>query len=100
MKNSPSNAGGFAIGRKGHTSTGFGHISAGSPIVVGKLLYFPVVTGTVYVIDSTVQRLEPSALLAVNDLGPAGETWTLSSFSYSKGRLFMHTMREILCIGD
>jgi outer membrane protein assembly factor BamB len=98
MQNRPTNASGFAIGRKGHNGTGFGHISAGSPILVGKNLYFPVVTGTVYVIDSSVERLDSSALLAVNDLGPAGETWTLSSFSYSAGKLFMHTMREIICI--
>lgn len=99
IKNRPTNASGFAIGRKGHDGTGFGHISAGSPILVGKTLYFPVVTGTVYVVDSSVEQLNPKALIAVNDLGPAGETWTLSSFSYSSGRLFMHTMREILCIG-
>ena len=99
LKNQPTNAAGFAIGRKGHTGTGFGHISAGSPILVGKYLFFPVVTGTVYVIDSTVEQLNPKALVAVNDLGPARETWTLSSFSFSQGNLYMHTMREVICIG-
>ena len=99
LKNQPTNAAGFAIGRKGHTGTGFGHISAGSPILVGKHLFFPVVTGTVYVIDSTVEQLNPKALVAVNDLGPARETWTLSSFSFSQGNLYMHTMREVICIG-
>ena len=38
-------------------------------------------------------------IVAVNDLGPAGETWTLASFSYAKGRLWMHTMKEVICIG-
>ncbi len=99
LKNEPKNAAGFAIGRKGHNGTGFGHISAGSPILVGNHLFFPVVTGTVYVIDSTVQALNPKALIAVNDLGPAGETWTLSSFSFANGNLYMHTMREVICIG-
>ena len=32
-------------------------------------------------------------------VGPAGETWTLASFSYAKGRLWMHTMKEVICIG-
>lgn len=99
LKNEPRNAKGFAIGRKGHNGTGFGHISAGSPIRVGKHLIFPVVTGTVYVIDHTVTLLSPEALIAVNDLGPARDTWTLSSFAYAEGRLYMHTMRDVLCIG-
>ena len=97
--NKPVNASGFAIGRKGHNTTGFGHISAASPTRVGKHLFFPVVTGTVYVVDSTVDELTPEALVAVNDLGPAGETWTLASFSFANKKLFMHTMREIICIG-
>lgn len=98
--NRPLNAQGFAVGDKGHTGTGWGHISAGSPIVVGKYLLIPVVTGTVYVIDTSVPDLSPKSLVAVNDLGTAEETWTLASFSFSNGRLFAHTMREILCIGE
>ncbi|MBC8354486.1 MAG: PQQ-like beta-propeller repeat protein [Planctomycetes bacterium] len=99
MKNVPVNARGFAIGRKGHDGTGFGHISAASPTLVGRHLFFPVVTGTVYVIDSTVERLTPNAIVSINDLGTSGETWTLSSFSYSESRLYMHTMRDVICIG-
>ena len=38
-------------------------------------------------------------IVAVNDLGPAGETWTLASFSYAKGPLWVHTMKEVICIG-
>lgn len=97
-KNQPTNAGGFAIGRKGHNGTGWGHISAASPILVGKHLFCPVVTGTVYVIDTSVEKLSPKALVSVNDLGPSGETWTLSSFSHANGRLYMRTMREAICI--
>ena len=97
--NRPVNARGFAVGDKGHNGIGWGHISAASPIRVGRYLYCPVVTGTTYVIDTEVEQLNPSALVAVNDLGPAGQTWTLSSFSYSGGNLYMHTMREVICIG-
>ncbi len=99
MKNVPVNAKGFAIGRKGHDGTGFGHISAASPTLVGRNLFFPVVTGTVYVIDSSVARLTPNAIVSINDLGDGGKTWTLSSFSYAAGRMYMHTMRDVICIG-
>lgn len=79
--------------------TGWGHVSAASPILVGRHLFFPVMNGTVYVIDALAETLDEKALVAVNDLGPAGETWTLASFSYARGRLWMHTMKEVLCIG-
>ena len=97
-KNLPLNAAGFAVGDKGHNGTGWGHISAASPTRVGRYLFLPVVTGTVYVIDTTVENLSPKSIVAVNDLGPGGETWTLASMTYAKGRLYAHTMKEIVCI--
>ncbi len=97
-KNRPTNAGGFAVGDKGHTGSGFGHISAASPIRVGRYLFLPLVTGTVHVIDTSVESLSPDALLSVNDLGNGGETWSLASLSYAGGRLYAHTMREVICI--
>ncbi len=99
-RNRPLNARGFAVGDKGHNGTGWGHLSAASPILVGRYLLIPVVTGTVYVIDAEAEPLSPKSLVAVNDLGPGGETWTLASLSFSNGRLYAHTMREILCIGE
>ena len=97
--NRPLNARGFAVGDKGHNGTGWGHISAASPIRIGRYLYWPVVTGTIYVIDTQAKQLDGSALVAVNDLGPGGETWTLGSLTYANGNLFAHTMREVICIG-
>jgi outer membrane protein assembly factor BamB len=79
--------------------TGWGHVSAASPILVNRHLFFPIMNGTVYVIDAFAETLDERALVAVNDLGPAGETWTLASFSHANGRLWMHTMKEVLCIG-
>lgn len=96
--NRPLNAAGFAVGDKGHNGTGWGHISAASPTVVGRYLFLPVVTGTVYVIDTQGEQLSPKSIVAVNDLGPGGETWTLASLTYAGGRLYAHTMREIICI--
>ncbi|MGB0154362.1 MAG: PQQ-binding-like beta-propeller repeat protein [Verrucomicrobiales bacterium] len=80
--------------------TGFGHVSAASPIRVNQYLFFPIMNGTVFVIDTRAEKLNQEALMAINDLGPAGETWTLASFSYANGRLFMHTMKEVICLGE
>lgn len=98
--NRPLNASGFAVGDKGHNGTGWGHISAASPTLVGRYLLLPVVTGTVYVIDTTVEQLSPKSIVAINDLGPGGETWTLASLTFAKGRLYAHTMKEIICIEE
>jgi outer membrane protein assembly factor BamB len=97
-KNRPLNAAGFAVGDKGHNGSGWGHISAASPTLVGRFLFLPVVSGTVYVIDTEVEQLSPKSIVAINDLGPGGETWTLASLTYARGRLYAHTMKEIVCI--
>ncbi|MCA9178770.1 MAG: PQQ-binding-like beta-propeller repeat protein [Planctomycetales bacterium] len=97
-KNLPLNARGFAVGDKGNRGTGWGHISAASPTLVGPYLFLPVVTGTVYVIDTRAEALTPEAIVAVNDLGPGGETWTLATLTYASKRLYAHTMKEIICI--
>ena len=96
--NRPLNASGFAVGDKGHNGIGWGHISAASPTCVGRYLFLPVVTGTVYVIDAEAETLSPDSIVSINDLGPGGETWSLASLTFAGGRLYAHTMREILCI--
>lgn len=99
-ENLPLNANGFAVGDKGHKGTGFGHISAASPTRVGKFLFLPLVTGTVHVIDTESGQLSPESIVAANDLGPGGETWTLATLTFANGRLYAHTMKEIICIGE
>ncbi|MDQ8179552.1 PQQ-binding-like beta-propeller repeat protein [Pelagicoccus sp. SDUM812005] len=78
--------------------TGWGHVSAASPILVGRYLYFPMMSGTVYVIDTQAPNFNANAIVAINDLGPAGETWSLSSLSYASGRLYARTLKEVVCI--
>ncbi len=80
--------------------SGWGHVSAASPIVVGDLLYMPTMTGMVYVVRWNASELDESALVSISDLGPAGETWTLSSLAYSDGKLYARTLKELICIGD
>ncbi|MEM0970107.1 MAG: hypothetical protein AAGJ31_12190, partial [Verrucomicrobiota bacterium] len=78
--------------------TGWGHVSAASPILVNQHLFFPIMNGTVYVIDAFAESLDESALIAINDLGPAGQTWTLAGFTYANGRLWTRTMKEVICL--
>ena len=93
-------ASGFVVeGDKRRLSHGFGHISAATPIVVNNHIYFTTVLGTVYVIDATLTNFDEHSLVAVNDLGEPGKTWTLAPFTASKGRLYQRTSREIICIG-
>lgn len=92
---------GFVVeGDKRRLSHGFGHISAATPVVLNNHIYFTTVLGTVYVVDATAEQFDEHALVAVNDLGPPGKTWTLSPFSAASGRLYQRTSREIICIGS
>ena len=87
-------------GDRRRLSHGFGHISAATPIVVNNHIYFSTVLGTVYVVDATAEQFDENSLVAVNDLGRPGETWTLSPFTAANGWLYQRTSREIICIGD
>lgn len=80
--------------------SGWGHVSAASPVVVGDYLYMPTMVGMVYVIRWNAPQLDESALVSISDLGPAGKTWTLSSLAYSDGKLYARTLKELICIED
>lgn len=71
----------------------------GSPTAVNGKVYFTTMLGVTYVIDGRAKVLDEKALLGVNDLGPAGETWSLNSVSFADGRLFHRSMKEVVCIG-
>ena len=100
FKSGDDTGSGFSVeGDKRRLSHGFGHISAATPIVVNDHIYFCTVLGTVYVVDATTEQFNEHALVAVNDLGLPGETWTLSPLTAANGRLYQRTSREIVCIG-
>lgn len=71
-----------------------------TPIDVDGKLYMGTMLGITYVIDSRAKHLDPKALLAVNDLGPSGETWSLNTPTYADGRLYHRSLKEIVCIGS
>ena len=77
---------------------GFTKSFLGAPTVVNDRIYFTSMTGLVYVLDANAKTLDRSAILAVNDLGPVGETWTVNSITYANGRLYHRTMKEVICI--
>ncbi|MDB4680020.1 MAG: PQQ-binding-like beta-propeller repeat protein [Planctomycetaceae bacterium] len=88
------------MGDKRSQGNGWGHIAAPSPSVAGDHLYVPVMNGTVYVLKWNAKTFDEAAIVSINDLGPAGQSWTRASFSFSEGRIFAHTIRELICIGE
>ncbi len=89
----------FATADKRSSGSGWGHVSAASPIAVGRHLLFPLMNGTCFVVDANAEVLDERALLAVNDLGPGLETWSLSSYSFADGSLFARTAKAVYRIG-
>ena len=80
--------------------SGWGHVTAARPIAINAKIYFSTMIGTVYVIDSSADTFNEKALLAVNDMGDAGKTWTLAGFAYAEGKIFGRTLKEVFCIGS
>ena len=100
LPNDMKNADGFvATQDRRNAGSGWGHVSAASPIVVGEHLYMPTMIGMVYVLKWNAETLDENALVSISDLGPAGETWSLSSLSFSGGRLYARTLKELICLG-
>jgi outer membrane protein assembly factor BamB len=71
----------------------------GSPIQLGNKLYFTTMLGITYVVDANAKVLDEKALLAINDLGPSGETWSLNTPSFSNGVLYHRSLKELVAIG-
>jgi hypothetical protein len=69
-----------------------------SPIVLGDKLYLSVMLGITYVIDTKAPVLDAKALIAVNDLGPLGDTWSLSGPSFAEGVLYHRSAKELVAI--
>ena len=99
--NAMRNANGHLVmGDPRSQGNGWGHVAAPIPTVVGDTLYVPVMNGLVYAIDWSVEKLDENALIAINDLGELGESWTRSSLTYANGKLYARTIKELICIGE
>ncbi len=93
-----NNDGHVVMGDKRSRTHTWGHHASPIMTVVGDHLYLPTLSGTVYCIRWNAPQLREDAVLGISDLGPAGPTWTRASLSYSAGRLYAHTIRQLICI--
>ena len=78
---------------------GWDWVFNGTPTRINDRLYFTLASGNVYVIDAGDEKFQTSSFLGLNDLGPAGKTWSANSLSYTDGRLYHRTAAELICIG-
>lgn len=70
----------------------------GAPVALGGKVYFTTTLGITYVIDAAAKVLNEKAILAINDLGPSGETWSLNTPSYANGVLYHRSLKEVVAI--
>lgn len=70
----------------------------GSPIAVGDNLYFTTMLGITYVVDATAAVLDERAIVAINDLGPSGEAWSLNTPSFAGDVLYHRSLKEVVAI--
>ena len=54
--------------------------------------------GMTYVVDTQAAVFDKNALISINDLGPAGDTWSLSTVSYANGRIYHRGLKQVVCI--
>ena len=55
--------------------------------------------GRVAVGAQTIEDLDERSLVSVNDLGPLGDTWSMSGPSFVDGTLYHRSAREVVAIG-
>ncbi|WP_215223131.1 outer membrane protein assembly factor BamB family protein [Echinicola shivajiensis] len=71
----------------------------GNPICVNGKVFFTTMAGVCYVIDANAEKFDESALIAVNDLGPKGGTWSVNTPSFANGKLYHRTLKNLISIG-
>ncbi len=102
VKTKTLNAEGVDIAAEERSRTDGWEIPAfwGSPVAINNRVYFTTMLGITYVIDAAAPVLDERAVLAINDLGPSGETWSLNNVAPGpRGRLYHRTAQELIAIG-
>lgn len=77
-------------------ANGWGHTASPLPTAFGDRLIVPILSGMVFVIQSDADVLDENAVLAINDLGPLGQSFTRASLTTDGNRIFAHTIRGVL----
>ncbi len=93
-----SNSGFKLLGDARSAGNGWGHYAAPIPTAIGKHLYIPMMNGITFTIDWKSDPMDENALISINDFGTLGDAWTRSSITFSQGKLFAQTLRELICI--
>lgn len=90
----------LVMGDKRAVQTGWGHTASPIATAFGNRLYVPILSGIVFVIQADAEVLDDKAILGINDLGRAGEAFTRASLTTSGNRIYAHTIKELISIGD
>lgn len=100
MPSSTVNARGIDVaGNSRSRRDGWWWCMLGSPTAINNKVYITTMLGVTYVLDGKAKVFDEKALLAVNDLGPGGQTWSLNSISYANGKIYHRSIKEVVCIG-
>lgn len=76
-------------------ANGWGHTASPIPTAWGQDLVVPLLSGMVFVINSDVEKLNQKAVIAINDLGPLGESFTRASLTTDGKVIFAHTIQGV-----
>ena len=100
VKNDTLNARGIDVGAVDPRSkkSGWGHVSAATPIAINDKVYVSTMTGLTYVLQADAKDFSPDSILAINDLGLGGHTWSLAQLATANNRIYAHTLKGIICI--
>ena len=78
---------------------GWGHTASPIATAFGNHLIVPLLSGMVFVVEADAETFDEKALIAINDLGPLGETFTRASLTTDGTNIFGHTIQGIIAIG-
>jgi hypothetical protein len=70
-----------------------------SPVAPDGTISCTAMPGIAYDVAARAEAPGESALLTFNGLGPSGETWSLNSSGFPRGRLSHRSPKELVVIG-
>jgi outer membrane protein assembly factor BamB len=95
--NDVRNSRGFRVmGDARAQANGWGHTASPVPTAFGNKLIVPLLSGMVFVIQADASELDENSVLAINDLGPLGKSFTRASLTTDGKRVFAHTIQGVL----
>ena len=99
--NEVRNSRGFKVmGDARSVANGWGHTASINPTAFGNRLFVPILCGLVFVIQADAETLDEFAILGMNDLGTLGEAFTRASITTDGLRIYAHTIKEVIAIGN